>query len=608
MYETKSKNFHGHKVYYSVGPSTECKVTKPYDRMREDSKDSKPLQFCVFSKGKRHWGCLENTRQYAALIMPETKQNRTFNEIIRVSATEPVKFYADLDLPNPVFSVKTVIEKFLVCFESALPEQFKVERCYFSDSTRTEKLSLHFVYDGEKTFRDLQVLKAFASNLDKLMFEHKELVTWQLRGGNYVKQTILDPIYHSGRQFRTIGCRSGEFKKRGKPNHLKPLLHKKWEPEPLSEALVMKHLVSELGTNKESYVLDSEPVPKSKQVVASKLIQEVIRSIPNTKFQEQKGNLIILRNDGIRKCTIGGELNSSDNSFLTMYSDRITFSCHDANCQGELVVRTLGYTYEYIHECMACQKKQSRKEIQKFCKDVVTLIKTQPKPLLVFKSLVEDTFYRGKTDQILYKVTMTPQLENPFAGLNNLKITEQILKDGKPELKVFNFKDTLVNLAEFGQLSVKQKAAFLPYGPKEVQQESNTFNTWPGYPMELLEDTDLNYEEVYNNSKTKYLLEHIICGTPEQAKYFISYIAHKLQRPGERMNSYICEANKPMGGGAGMCRQFISRLFGNDNVCEYDNLDKLLERFNDDSKNSLWVCIHEARNGITHNQPSDSKF
>ena len=33
MYETKSKKIHGHKVYYSVGPSTECKVTKPYDRI-----------------------------------------------------------------------------------------------------------------------------------------------------------------------------------------------------------------------------------------------------------------------------------------------------------------------------------------------------------------------------------------------------------------------------------------------------------------------------------------------------------------------------------------------------------------------------------------------
>ena len=125
---------------------------------------NKSLNLCTFytvfyRDKKRCCASFETPQAFCEYFMKLGKKERTFNERIECSTNYPCRFYADLDIKNPQDNLtpEKVIWKFLEAFEKTLgsfaQEQFEIRKCFFSNGSRANKLSLHFVYHGRNHSR-----------------------------------------------------------------------------------------------------------------------------------------------------------------------------------------------------------------------------------------------------------------------------------------------------------------------------------------------------------------------------------------------------------------------------------------------------------------------
>ena len=118
------------------------------------------------------------------------------------------------------------------------------------------------------------------------------------------------------------------------------------------------------------------------------------------------------------------------------------------------------------------------------------------------------------------------------------------------------------------------------------------FNLFTGYKAQRLDD--------YNPKKFKKIFEHIkniICdGDETKLKYFMSWLAHVLERPGERTGVVVFLHSEEQGTGKNSLFQFLANhVIGNNYTREIIGLQPLLEKHNTVLMGRKLLVVNEAR-------------
>jgi hypothetical protein len=311
---------------------------------RKNKKDPSPQEYAMniakecdnqvmVKYGDHHFGSVRDYAELARLCERESYKNRIFYEMI----TGKQYCFADIDgdfkdltykTPEPYY--KSVYEYIAQSVQDFDPDLMTI----LSSSTK-DKLSLHITYRGV-IFENSDQQKPFWKDAVIHWEANAEHMGWvyKRKDGKYDRRSVMDiAVYSKNRAMRTIHCH--------KENSDRVLVPVEWTD---AEKLVEIHRVNTedyfIGTLKNTkpflYTPKHDHTPN--RLLTEEMLNDIISKIPNTKLKETKGALFILENVGTRTCILGGEENTSDNSYLIWKKDGLHFGCHDEGCCGKTLL------------------------------------------------------------------------------------------------------------------------------------------------------------------------------------------------------------------------------------------------------------------------------
>lgn len=369
-----SEKLYGAKWFYTVmqkkikerHEKNGCRVLGPKEKSIEYmKKKGNEVLICKHdNKGYHAYGSYKNMDSFIDALETTPKDERHFFEVISGAS----KIVADIEGSIRDFPVIQVIKKTNKLFKQAFDhfgyEHFDktkmmwsnasregeyTEKCWNADTkqfetkTKKDKMSLHVVYNGDIGTHNIVEQKSFFEYVK----EQQKEIEWGLflepissKGqviGHRTKSIIDMAIYTTDREFRTVLS-----SKTGSKRYLRPC---DANGDKLDDYDIPDYLCQYKG-NRFLNLPSVERVTKNKIVkdsvsgssveyVSNVAINEAIKAVKNVTFAGIKGNLILLRNVGVRTCIIGGETNESDNCYLVNKRDGLYFRCHDDGCVGK---------------------------------------------------------------------------------------------------------------------------------------------------------------------------------------------------------------------------------------------------------------------------------
>jgi len=158
---------------------------------------------------------------------------------------------------------------------------------------------------------------------------------------------------------------------------------------------------------------------------------------------------------------------------------------------------------------------------------------------------------------------------------------------------------------EKGKITIKELKfdQYSKYGAKKMKQYSTIdfapgstdgriFNLFTGYKAQLLES--------YNPKKFKRIFKHVkevVCnGDEAKLKYFMTWLAHVLERPGDRTGVVVFLHSEEQGTGKNTVFDFLANhVIGNNYTREVIGLQPLLEKHNTVLMGRKFLVVNEAR-------------
>jgi hypothetical protein len=277
------------------------------------------------------FGSVLDHKKYINMIS-KGKKNKHFYEILQVN--QPVVLWCDIDGNFSDLNFNTAEECYLLFTElmkevfSNLNIKFDSSREYLLNASTSDKLSLHWMYDGIdfETNVDQKEFWLYVNYSIKSIMEYTKLTFSNLDKDTI--DTVLDTsVYTKNRAVRSI-----YNTKEGQDRTLIPVKLVKGKFKKQTKIDVSKYLITRSDIRNPVMYDIKIPEYVNLKIKITALNDIILAAIPSIQIDKTEGNLIKLRNDGVRTCIINGEDNISDNSYCVVFNDRIDYYCHDEGC------------------------------------------------------------------------------------------------------------------------------------------------------------------------------------------------------------------------------------------------------------------------------------
>jgi len=220
------------------------------------------------------------------------------------------------------------------------------------------------------------------------------------------------------------------------------------------------------------------------------------------------------------------------------------------------------------------------------------------KPFNEVPTFIEETTPEYSEKSTEYIQMKTEFEKNRFMVLNPLMYFEE--DNGIPiEYTKKDFKDIVkpfqLNDKDFFDewLKDKERRTYktISWTPSLKNIDETAYNYFKGFPATLISDYNEEKEQQY----IKPFLHHImhLCGDDDQAlKYVVNYIAHLIQKPCERPDTFIIMASEE-GTGKDRLIDIIEKIIGKDLCMRESNMNHITGNFNDGLEHKLLLQMNE---------------
>jgi hypothetical protein len=558
-----------------------------------------------------NFGSVSNYDEYVDLITSNDKKKHYY-EILQTN--QPTVLWCDIDGKFSDLNFNTSEECYLLFLEAIhevfikLNIKFDSSRQYILDASDDDKLSIHWMYEGMdfETNTDQKEFWNFVNFIIKSDEKYTSLTYSNTKSIN----TVLDvSVYTKNRAVRSIYST-----KEGQTRVLTPVRLVKNKFKIVKQVDVEKYLITRAEL-KNPIIYDIKiPEIITKKLNYTDIEKIILKVIPSVKIDKIEGNLIKLKNDGIRICIINGEENKSDNSYCIVFNNRIDYYCHDSDCKKPKTIHKFNSFSVSIEDS------------QKTEKEMYIIFKNRLKDIT--KSYIEsdnldnfDDFYMlmdAITDYMNLSTVMIQQAKTYILRERYIKDDSNISKDlGTFEIMPsddtnmalnycnMNFKFPMFNLPKsmyaVWRDNINRKSALkcvfspkLYYNPNTGNSQ-NTYNMFHGLAIEKnsLDDVksftedELKTEGYFLHIKYRWCLGNI----PLYNKV-LDFFASILQRPWYKMK--MCVILKSLErSGKGLPIQIFSELIGDRYFFQPTTAGEVLGNFNASMGNKLVVFMDE---------------
>jgi hypothetical protein len=550
-------------------------------------------------------------------------KDRTFHQIIHDDFPGDVSYpiYADLDCSLPDITVEEIVDNFETFMEYIFCVKMKMAapKWKYTNASAEGKKSLHAI-SHDYIFLTKENQKEFWGFVEKIQGEIGTLLFLE-KSDRYRQKSIIDyGVYGTNKSYRLPGniklADVGNEARRLEPWSLINDFARFDDADDYIEEL-LEHVIWATGEYGETIPIDASLFPaeysfsrapdinssEHDEIFNVENIEAIImNNVPNVSIAEERGNLIILRNEGVRKCIINGEDNHSDGGYCVIKSDGLYFGCHDENCKKQLkLIHKFDIESDFDEMWREFQKASLMTEAEiKFCEEKKTapesylkrkwasdsaIIKALNKNYTITtalaKSIIIQTIRRNGTTRIglLTPQAVVKNLKNK--GRYEYSMVKGAIKRKKDKEDIFSFWECHPERSECDGIS------FIPAGGKIKPEKSRDFNTYKGMRFEFNKKWD-------NKSAVEPLIRHIKhnwCEKDEQLfKYTIQWLAHCVQFPYEKKKVALVLQSKP-GAGKALVMDKMREILG-EMFCSPDIED--IMKYNGSIMGKLMVFFDET--------------
>ncbi len=576
--------------------------------------------FELVYSGKRQYTILSSLDELEISPLGKNK-----NYYVGVPQNQPVSLYADLEWNKECFPKSDCdIYKMIV---STLEERFEkmdIDFCTndlrMLSASKGSKGSLHLHYP-KIVFENVDEQKIFWDSIIK----PEDFYYFEEKNSKIQRKCFIDPVvYNKNRLFRLPYCSKMEKNGNIAERPLKPKVFYlsetsfSYECKDLEEGcfLLSDYTICQIPANhimvspasysfaKEENERDredprgvAEVVPQGDKSTRCEWDKDFISSIlEKNKLEVEimniKDNLIILKNiSKMRKCIINGEMNETDNAYLTIKNNKLFYHCFDEGCQGKKKLlfefeeqaeelkdqfdqhywmnnffETVPGTSDEVemkHRILCIQNftKEFLKDVQKYWTFIIST-----KPFILIRQ-------RDQEGRIYYNALALANFKDAHSaftvplGKNGVSISLANLYLSNPNKKQYQTYDSI------------------PNGP---HKDAYTFNTWTGF--------DITPEKAFMKKDTADIkvwlkFQDDIFG--EYAKNINEFFAWILRYP-ERKHHFSPIFRGDEGIGKGINTQMIMKIIGPKYSYHCMRWDDVFGSFNAIIEGKIFISFDET--------------
>ena len=535
------------------------------------------IVFSTFLQGTRMYSSLPDADAYAQMILDDSQ---FCNELLWTDCHS----YLDLDAPTSLEGLGLTENQFVEQFNALLVEQFNTHLgvviapndILWSTSTREGKLSYHlkitssqYYWPVESRATMKQFFKLVAQETYNTPFHYYRHDDSQL-----TPTSVVDgAVYSANRCMRSLGCRKMDH------DTIFTTLDNR-----VTHSLIVNHMLTISDTTgMQPFVLKTKPKNSVSRSISTSILNSLAASY-DSEYVTTRGSLVVLRNVGCRICPIGQESNETDNAFFVLRGSTVYFGCHNQECQGKTIKvhefaskKQFSYYQDYMK--LVNKREPEISDVCEYLSDVVSYVDRPSEPFFVTKSKIGLSCFdhRVSVDQVNFA-------KNLFRGYSDIHLPH----DEEP----IRFSKILGMLLKQRKIPTYSDIVWEPHLGSDVPSvPQNKLNTFTGFALENLQDSDIDFEQTQI-----YDLLTRLCGHQQGCiKYLCSFIAHKLQKPAQKHPIALVFVNSTEGVGKGSFLEFLTKLFacGENTIVSFNSLDSFSSSFNAIQSKALWICLEE---------------
>ena len=561
------------------------------------------------------FGSCENNEALIELINESSEAQRTYYEVLQEN--KPQKMFCEMDAKNiygekklNASDVAVEFIKLMTAVSNKLEINLDPKKWKLTTSSNDYKISIHAVYplifknsEEQRKFWDF-VLSVAMESFQHLMSPVEKIIN---DTKTYKFNFIVDmSVYTKNRAMRTIYS----HKQKDAARVLKPFKISKKKIKILKNISIADYLiyVPNLKKGEEFFIIDYPHFPaKSNQTFKHSDIENIILGkIPNVSIREFRSPLFILKNEGKRKCLIGGEINESDNCYVLLRQDGLWFGCHDDDCKTKKK-KISSFNLPNVDTKTIDDLRTDASKITTF-KNRVNFINQVVMPWLNKRyclAKTNKTFIIAEYQDIdeddrecvgvTYKDIKSFGVDLMNKNLNTQLTTEEIethkynLPTNPNKIDIANLWLGHKNRREVDKIIFDPKIYFDMKSGKSTKH-SNYYNLFTGFEISEESVTDIvvpdNFEE---HAFFEHLRKRWCSNNLKSYNTILNVFAHILQKPWEKLQlAVILKSTERTGKGVPL--QVFKNIMGSKYFFQPSSVKQVLGDFNGQMKNCL-ICF-----------------
>lgn len=540
----------------------------------------------TFIQDHRMYGSFADKDEFARFILSEQPGSDFCNELLWTDSYS----YCDLDCPHTLeemgFTEATFISEFnsilIAAHKTHLNIDLHSRDILWACSSRPQKTSYHIKILCDHFWPIAERkndMKDFFKFVNDVCLSTKGFHFYTENAGKVLLQSVLDlSVYSKNRCMRAVGCRKPTYDVRFIPVGGK-----------ITHSSIVQNLLTITDRSRMNAFQLKEKY-KSKPVISLKTnVLHRLATKYNAIFQEIKGCLVILKNNGCRVCPIGGETNISDNCFFILKKNEVHFGCHNSGCCGKLIkvyeiAKPKLYNHYNDYNLLVNKKDLQKKDIEQYMLDTISFIDKPSEPHFICTNLCGVSCFKNKVYAIQASYS-----KSLFKGYSDITL---FLQKEKPE--PLKFSKILSSMLQTRRLKTYNDTVWMPFHSKNPPTTicPNKLNLFQGFVLEKLPCNNI----VFEDTKMFDLLSKL-CGNKQiPLDYLLNFIAAKLQFPMIKHPVAICFINSREGVGKGSFGTMLERIFacGSNSYVSFNSLESFANSFNGIQTRALFITLEEV--------------
>ena len=602
---------YGTKYLYTTSRD---KQPRPQKELLDFSADEgKKVNICYQDEKNRYFGYYSNANHFVSEMCNVPSEDRHFYEILNAE----VKFYADLDWNKDVeqdhkynnenYAIKDFLELFEEVYNEVVQKQkYNPKKVFLLNASNKSKGSIHMIYYDKHYFNNTTEQKIFWDYFASLEKERTTLKTYSAE--DKVSSIVDYKIYTKNRNFRTIYS-----SKYGSDRVLIPISLEGTPIKPTRSKMI-SYLVNVPNTLKGKRIklnidtIDIELKKLNEETIVNlgdlDEIEKIIYDrVPNVTICSRKGKMIVLKNNGVRKCIIQGEDNYSDNSYVLIKDDGLYFGCHDGDCNGILkciysfpISYCPSMSWDWFFN--ACAEIKTREQTEKVRREVVAymnkyynIITAQSKTIII-QHIYEKKVIEGKTFTYIKKQHMTfNSVRKELENISCIYTYTEKDKKGKEE----EITGSINAFSTWWYSRYRKQFKYIEFNPKtsisSKFQNPNAYNLWHNYlinPKDLKDIKPLEFEHPY--------IQHIYKRWAKKDinifNFIMGWCATTLQQPWKKLRSNLVVRGRE-GAGKGILISALGKIIGEEYYLQPSTPNSILGDFNSGLEGKKMIFLDE---------------